>query len=430
MLSSLADILMFAMLPLLLLASGFFSGSETALFSLSEHQRLQLARSGGLAGQTVSQLLAETRTLLITLLLGNMVINVIYFVSTTVLMVRLQEAGRIGALGVSALSVTFLLMLICLGEVIPKLVATRKPMVWSRIAALPLMALHRVAGPLRTVLNALVITPLARLIAPREKPADLSPQELEMLLDLSEKRGVIDPVEEDTLQQVLALSQIKVGDLMIPRVDIKAHDLNDPPAELMKLINDTRLSKIPVYRGDLDHIEGVVYARQALLIDEMDDTARRKLLRRAMFVPEIQRADQLLLQFRKTGTTLAIAVDEYGGTAGVVALEDIVEHMLGEITGPFEHRSTPNVASVSPGVWRVSAGLAINDWAEAFGQPHHDATVTTIGGLVMARLGRVPAVGDHVELGNIRIEVERMNGRRVDSLLLRLQDGAKELNNA
>ena len=417
---------MFAMLPVLLLASGFFSGSETALFSLSEHQRLQLARSGGFAGHTVSQLLAETRTLLITLLLGNMVINVLYFVSTTILMVRLQEAGRIGAVGVSVLSVTFLLMLICLGEVIPKLIATRKPVAWSRIAALPLMGLHRVAGPLRTVLNILIITPLARLIAPREKPADLSPQELEMLLDLSEKRGVIDPVEEDTLQQVLTLSQLKVGDLMIPRVDIRAHDLNDPPEALMTLINDTRLSKIPVYRGDLDHIEGVVFARQALLVDEMDEPSRRKLLRRAMFVPEIQRADQLLLQFRKTGMTLAIAVDEYGGTAGVVALEDIVEHMLGEIAGRYEDRSSPEVAAVTQGVWRVSAGLAINDWAEAFGQPHHEATVTTLGGLVMARLGRVPAVGDHIELGNIRIEVERMNGRRVHTLLLRLQDGAKE----
>jgi len=327
---------MLCSLPALLGASGFFSGSETALFSLNNHQRLQMRRSGTIAGTIVAQLLDETRTLLITLLLSNMIINVLYFVVTTVLIIHLKHSGTLGAVGAFVSGLMVLVVLIICGEVLPKLVAARAAARWSRLAAAPLLAVHRAMSPLRAVLNALVITPLARLIAPRHKPTQLSGDELETLIHLSQQRGVIDPSEEQLLQQVLELGQLKASDLMTPRVDMQAFDLSGEPAELIALIRRTHFRHIPVYRTDPDHIAGVIYSRQVALRPPASAAAIETLTRQVRFVPEQQRADRLLLDMRRTGATFAIVVDEYGGTAGLVTLEDVVEHVVGDIAGPHD----------------------------------------------------------------------------------------------
>jgi len=414
------QILLFCILPVLLAASGFVSGSETALFSLSDHQRLEFARSGSVAGPIVIRLLSETRGLLITLMLGNMFVNVLYFVITTVLMIRAERTGIVGPASLAGLGAAVLLLLILCGEVLPKLVAARMPVPWSRLAAVPLFMAHRAISPLRLVLNALVITPLSRLIAPGEKPPDLSPQELESLLELSKKRGVLEHGEEQILQQVLELGQLKVRHLMTPRVDLKAFDLEQEPEPLLALMRQTRLSHIPVYRGDLDHIEGIVHTRAALLAEPGTHRDLEPLICPARFVPEQQRADRLLIELRKTGDRVAVVVDEYGGTAGLVTLEDVVEHMVGQIAGPYVAAALPQVQPLGSNRWRVSADLSIQDWNDAFGQPVEAHSLSTLGGLVMTHLGRLPRVGDRVRIGNILIAVERMNGRRIDTLLLHL----------
>ncbi len=421
---------MLVTLPVLLMASAFFSASETALFSLTRHQRVRLKRSRSLAAASVGTLLNETRDLLITLLLSNMTVNVLYFVVSTVLLIRMRRDHNAGALLMAVLTVAPVLGLIILGEVLPKLFATRMAMQWSQWAALPLLVVHRALWPVRRVLGAFIVAPLARLIAPRNRPAALSAEELQTLLDLSKQYGVIDTEEEHLLQQVLELSQLRVHDLMTPRVDMEGFDLNDDPSALIELIRRTRLSRIPVYVDDIDHIEGVIYARQALLRMPRSREDVKKLVRQVKFVPEQQRADQLLVDLRKTGMTFAIVVDEYGGTAGLVTLEDVVEHLVGHIAGPYDQQHDVMVEPVGPHKWRVSAALAVRDWVEAIGSVGWDARhafdgVSTLGGLVMTQLGRLPREGDCTQLGNVVIEVERMDGRRVDTLLVQLQDSER-----
>jgi len=428
---SLAIVLELLLLPLLLVASGFFSGSETALFSLTRHQRVQLARSKSFVGTTITTLLSETRALLITLLLGNMTINVLFFVISSVLLIQFNKTAWAGPVTVSIATVLPLLTIILLGEVLPKLVAARLTMGWSRVFALPLYIVHRGIAPVRMVAQAAIITPLARLFFPRREAPSLSEDELESLLTLSQRQGVIDPDEERLLQQVLELSQLKVRDLMVPRVDVKAFDLGDDPAELLEMARQQRMSHVPVYEGDLDHIVGLIHTRQLLLQSPHTRQDVRKLVRQVKFVPEQQRVDQLLVELRKTGTTFAIVVDEYGGTAGLITLEDVVEHMVGDIPGAFDGAQEPQVEHLDARRWRADANLSVHDWADVFG---HHATiegmatleaVSTVGGLVMARLGRVPKEGDVVSVGNVLITVERVAGRRVDAVLieLRRQDG-------
>lgn len=411
-------------LPVLVICSGLFSGSETALFSLTPHQRARLAKTQSLPAQAATRLLSQTRALLVTLLISNMLINVLYFTLSTLLLDRWLERGTIGGgLAVGGAMAT-LMGVILFGEVLPKQIAAQKALAWSTWVAVPLLAVHRVISPVRAAAQTLIITPLARLIAPPSRPPELSPDELETMLTLSRRRGVIDLNEQQLLQQVLELGQIKVRDLMVPRVDIHGHDIHAPAKELYELAAQTRLRHLPVYDRELDTVLGVALSREIILNPPKNAQAIRKILRPAHFVPEIATADQLLAKLRDAGVTFAMVVDEYGGTAGLVTLENVVEHIVGDIPGAFESGDEPVVEQLGKGVFRVGAELSVHQWDEWFGR--NPAIVkaaggaATLGGVVIGLLGRLPAEGDAVTLGNVVMTVDRVNGRRVESLLVTL----------
>ena len=191
---------MIVLLPLLLVASGFFSGGETALFRLSRHQQLQLSRSPGIAAAAIARLLHDRNAFLVTVLLGNMFINVLYFVISSVLVLGLEERNLLNATASGILNIGALLLLILFGEVLPKLIAARYSLVWSKFSAVPLLTVYRVLSPLRVLLRGFVLDPLGRLVAPLHEQAQLSPKELESLLELSQHSGVIDDQEEKMLQ--------------------------------------------------------------------------------------------------------------------------------------------------------------------------------------------------------------------------------------
>jgi len=420
---ALTDLPLFLLLPVLLAASGFFSGSETALFSLSSHQRALLRRRGGVAAGIIDQLLADPQMLLITLMFGNMTVNVLYFVISSALLLKLDPASDPAWVVVGTIAP--LLFIIALGEVLPKIVANTATTTWVRLTAVPLYLAHRTIGPLRVVLQMFVIGPLSRLFAPSARPPELSAAELRSLVEVSKHRGVIDPTEERLLYEVVRLSEIKVRDIMVPRVDMRAFALDDDPEQLRQLIVDRRLTKIPVYRGDLDTIEGVVYAKQFLLVHETGAPFDlRTIVRQVRYVPELQRVDQLLGEFRRSGTHLAIVVDEYGGTAGVVTLKDIVERLVGDVefdTPDPDAREVTN-ETLPDGIYRVDGRLAVQDWIAAFGQRAIPSRTVTVGGIVAAQLGRIPKVGDEAQLGNLKLKVESMTGGRVETVLLSLDE--------
>ena len=425
--------IMLLSLPVLLVLSGFFSGSETALFSLSQHERLKMQASGTLAGSVITTLLAETRSLLITLLLSNMTVNVLYFVISTQLLIHAGKNELVAPWLLGVASLAPLLLIILLGEVLPKLIAARSAAMCASLAAVPLLTVHRVLAPIRLIASGLIITPLARLIAPSKRPEALTPDELETLLDLSRKQGVIDPQEQRMLRQVLELGQVKVDELKTHRVDVEAFDLNNDPSELADLFKRTNLRQVPAYRGDLDHIEGFITARRALLYPPGSRLELNTLIEPAMFVPQQQRADQLLAQFREEAKTIAVVVDEYGGTAGLITIEDVAEHLVGDIAGAYYDGSELMVEQVEPGCWRVSAELSTRDWAQAFGQivPADVlktlGAVHTLGGLVMAGLGRAAEIGDQLTIGNLELRVDSLDGRRIEYITVRLA-GATQSN--
>lgn len=411
-------------LPLLLIGSALFSGSETALFSLSAHQRSLLSNSKRAGANAAATLLVETRALLVTLLVSNMVINVLYFTLSTVLMDHLLESEAITATGAAAIALCTLLGVIIFGEVLPKQVAAQQAFVWSGLVGVPLLAIHRAIAPVRISAERLVIGPLARLIAPSAPPPELSARELEIMLSMSRQRGIIDQDEQQLLRHVLELGQIKVRDVMVPRVDIRGYDLEDPVVDLLALARETRLRHLPVYEGSLDQIRGVVMTRQLLVAEPTDRKQLEALIKPVYFVPEIAPADHLLATLRERAVTFAIVVDEYGGTAGLVTLEDVVEHFIGDIPGAYERDGQPLVEQLRDGVFRVGADLAVHDWVEWFGRnpamSKAASGAATLGGVVLGLLGKAPDQGDRVMLGNMVLTVDEVEGRRITSVVVAL----------
>ena len=406
---------MLALLPGLLLLSGFFSGSETALFALTETERMTLRRDESLAGRAVEALLADPRMLLITVLLGNMTVNVLYFVTSSVLLMR-ADAGLIGLIAMAAVS---LLLLILLGEVLPKLWANSRRVAFAAVTAPPLLALHRLIGPIRLVLDRVIVAPLSRLTAPAEAPPPLSREELAALVDASGRSGVIDEEERRILREVLTLSQRKVRDVMTPRVRIVAVPATATAADILGVVAKTKLTHLPVYDGDLDHIIGILQVKRYLLDERSRELPAGDVAEPARFVPEIAALDQLLTHFRDTRTRVAIVVDEYGGTEGIVALEDVVEEVVGDITTDDE-RPVPEPMLIGSGRWRVSCDISVHDWAEAFGQNVGSPRAATLGGLIVDGLGRAPAVGDTLRIGDAQVEVEEVDRARVVTAIVTL----------
>lgn len=402
----------------LVVCSAFFSGSETALFSLTRAELLKFQTGKGRVDRAVAALMHDPRRLLMVLLLGNQVVNVAFFAVFAVLIATF-EAGWLGTL---VLMVVELLLIVLLGEVAPKSVAIASPARFARIIALPLHLLVRVLGPVQGALRVALVDPLTRLLSPGRPVAhSLTSEELASLVELSRQRRLIAPHESDWLRQVIELNRLKVADIMVPRVDMVAYDLDAPREGLVELFCRTGLAKIPVYRGDVDDTRGVIYAKAVLL----DRSAPLKgLVRPVPYVPETATVDKLLLQFRRTGTQMAIVVDEYGGTAGLVSVEDALEEIVGDILAPDEPPEPP-VRRLGPDEYLIEADEPIHDWAETFGIQDQVERVSTLGGLVMSLLGHVPKVGETARLQNLEFSVEAMRRHRIHLLRVRLRgDGS------
>ncbi len=407
----------------LLIGSAFFSGSETALFSLSRSQIIRL-RNGGPAARAAAALMAKPRKLLSTLLLGNMIVNTTFASIAAVLVFDLEAAGAPAWAG-GAISLGLLLALILLGEVSPKFIAMALGERVAVLAGPPLVLIQRVLAPLLWFLQNAIVLPLTRIATPSagaSRVTDVTTQELRALLNLSARRGILDHDANTLLQEILELKDIHVGDIMVPRVDMIAFDVNRPRAELLELFRKTRLRRVPAYDGNIDEMLGLVHAKRVVL---SPDLPIRSLVTKASFVPLLANLERVLVQFRVTRTQLAIVVDEYGGTAGMVTLEDVLEEIVGDIPDPHQTNHIQAVQRLSDHEYLIAGNLAIHEWPDFLKIRLPSRRISTIGGFVLSLLGHIPRLGEQATYRNLRFTVESMHGRRIDRLRLELLEGVR-----
>jgi len=406
-------------LILLLIGSGFFSGSETSLFSLSRGQVHRL-RQVGRAGAMVASLMRRPRRTLNTLLLGNMLVNVAFAAISAALVYELRHAGAASWTVVIA-SVAPLLALILFGEIAPKVVAFSLRRNWALLAGGVVKVISLVLSPPLWLLDHVLISPLTRMMAPAAQGGqDVTAEELASLLELSAKRGVLDYGINELLQKILDLPELRASEVMVPRVDLVAYDVDDPPAGLAELFRRTKWRRVPVYEGDLDHVVGVIHYKRALLGEPQ---SLRELVTKVPFVPEAANLEQLLMRFRATASQTAIVVDEYGGTAGLITLQDVLEEIVGDIPDQYDRITVepgPPVEPIGKNRYVVDGQLPIHEWMEAFPTDISDRRVSTIGGFVTSLLGRIARPGDVATYRNLRFVVETMRERRIGKLRIEL----------
>lgn len=409
-----------AALLFLICFSAASSGSETVLFSLTPAQLQNDANSSSRLRRLAAAIMVDPRRTLLVILLCNTGVNVLIFSLSFTLF---RNLGHLIGPAADVLGALFALaaVLVC-GEVIPKIIGVRRAQPLTPYAAMYVRGMTIVLGPVARLLEIVLVEPLSRVFlgAGRRGTRDLSTDELKALLEMSRRQGLIDPTENSFLRQVVDLHYLRLSDVMVPRVEVQACDVNEPPERLRELITRTRLKKIPVYEGSIDNIIGLVYAKILFLTPVRN---LRDVLMPVRFVPANIDCEQLLAHFRSTRTQLAIVVDEYGGMAGLVTLEDVLEAIVGELHDPEEKQGVPEIISISDAAYDVSGGLSVHYWADAFGLPKLALRVATVGGLVTSRLGRPARVGDEVRINNVLLRVTGVVGRRVSRVRLELVGG-------
>jgi CBS domain containing-hemolysin-like protein len=392
------------------------SAADTALTNISRLRLHQLLDREVPRAAALAQLIENPRRLPTILLLVNVVATLTLGGLATWLVTRYSHDW----VAIPVLAGVTLIVLV-IGVLVPRALSRRAPE-RAALALFPYVGiLQRVLSPLTRLLDVLA-APVARLLGGSEAlPGPfVTEEEMRMLVNVGEEEGVIPEEEERMITSVFAFGDKLVREVMVPRLDIVAAEEQQPLSAVTDLVLENGNTRIPVYRETIDHVIGVVNAKDLLRAfrQNQPDVPLRAILRPPYFVPETKKVDELLRELQKERVQLAIVVDEYGGTAGLVTLEDLIEEIVGEIQDEYDTES-PLIEALSDHEWRCDARLPLDDANELFHTNWEAEDVDTLGGFVYSRLGHIPTVGDTVTVDNIVITVLSTEGRRLKQLLVR-----------
>jgi len=302
---------------------------------------------------------------------------------------------------------------IVVGEQAPKYLAIQRALPTTLWSAHPLHLFFRLMNPFIWFVNTSANALLSLIgVRPGDELAAHSEEELRMLVAVSTRKGILQESERVLLGNVLDFADRLVRQVMIPRTEIIAVPDDTPVSGLLALAREHRFTRFPVYHEDIDHVVGSVHIKDLVgPLDPAKATAK-ELMRRVTLFPETMKLDQALAEFRRQHTQLAIVIDEFGGTAGLVTLEDILEELVGEVQDEFD-REVPAFSEEEPGVHIIDGLTGLDDVRERLGIELSEEPYDTVGGMVFGRLGRLAGVGDTVEVEGYRFQVTGVDGRRV-----------------
>lgn len=404
------------LMAVFLCGSAYCSGTETAFFSLSKRQVKKLRDAGQRLGRLVADLLLKPGDLLGALLLGNLIVNTLFFATSSVLMLKVER--HLGVTPAAAVALVTFLCLVLFGEILPKSLAYANPERFSVWVALPTLVVVRVLTPIVTLFHWLVAEPVLRLLlGTGDRHRTVTGDEFKALIEATRAKGLINEQQGRLFTEVVSFNLLRVRHVMRPRVDMVACAAVDDRVHAQKLMIDHCVTTLFVYEDQMDHVLGAVELRALVM---SPSASLVELVRPVQFVPEQKTVESLLQFFRKMHVDAAIVVDEYGGVAGSVSIEDVAEELFGPLQSS---ESMEPIESLGSGRYRLSGSLPIHDWIKAFGLRPAQTGVATVGGWVTALLGRIPRDKDRVCWRHLKFTVERMHKHRVVSVILRLEEG-------
>ena len=398
---------------LLLLLSAMASGSEVAFFSLTNRDMEELEESNDAGARRVVELLKNPDRLLATILVTNNMVNICLVITVAQLVDTILIFTGAWEFIFNTVIITFLLLLF--GEIMPKVLSQTNPQKMSRILSAPLKFLRWAVYPLAFIL----IRTSSRVSRLASRNSEISIEELADAVDLTETGS---EEEQKMLTGIVSFGQTEVVEIMHSRVDITGLEYKSSYDEVRKVIVETGYSRIPVYGDDLDDVRGVLYVKDLLkYIGEDNNFKWQELLRKPYFVPEHMMIDDLLKEFQKKKIHIAIVVDEYGATQGLVSLEDILEEVVGEITDESDEDEDKLYEKIGENTYIFDAKIHIGDFVEAIGFDEDafadvEGHAETLAGLMMELKRDLPRRGDELQSHDVKFFIATMDGRRVDKI--------------
>ncbi|HEX2221356.1 MAG TPA: hemolysin family protein [Candidatus Limnocylindria bacterium] len=425
-----------AVVLVLILIGGFFAASEIALITVKRHRLEQLAEDGSGAARVARRLTDDPSRFLATI---QVAITFLGFLASAVGAISLSGvvAGWIGLIPadwvrpaadeIAFVLVTLLIALasIVMGELVPKTMALAFPERLALVVARPIGWMERILAPIVAGISG-VSNVLVRALGGTEKPRHgyLSTEELKVLVETGSEQGDIEPDEKEMIHGVIELGEKTVHEVMVPRIGMRAVDVGAPLDEVLDVIVRAGHSRVPVYEENLDNIVGILYAKDLLPYlkgngRRADGIDVRAIVRPPVYVPESKRVDELLHEMQRGKRHIAIVVDEYGGTAGLVTLEDVVEEVVGEIQDEYdvEEPMVEAIAVDGDDAYRLDGRVSMDDLRDLFAlgdeEESDEEAYDTVGGFIIHRTGRIPLPGEEVAFRDVTLRVEAADPRRV-----------------
>ena len=405
-------------LIILLIFSGLFSSAETSLTTVNKIRMRSLAEDGNKRAKKVIAITEDSGKMLSAILIGNNIVNLSASSITT------SIAYMFGGSAVAAATGIITLLILIFGEISPKTLATIHSEKLALLYAYPIDFLMKIMTPFIFIINNLSRVVLFILrVDPNAKPDAMTESELRTIVDVSHEDGVIESEEKEMIYNVFDMGDAKAKDVMVPRVHMTFADVNNTYEELIDIFREDKFTRLPVYEETTDNVIGTINMKDLLLFDNKKEFHIRDILREAYFTYEYKSISELLVEMREASFNIAIVLDEYGETAGLITLEDLLEEIVGEIRDEYDENEEEDFKEINKFEYVVEGSTNLDDLNDELDTKLKSEDYDSLGGFIIERLDRLPELHDEVTTTDgIRLVVESLDKNRVEKVHIYLPD--------
>lgn len=411
-----SDIVQFVVLILLLLTSAFFSSSETALATANKIKLRSMAEHGNKSAALAIKITGESDKMLSAILIGNNVANLTASSLATTLTIKVV-GNRLVGIATGILTIAILIF----GEIIPKTLAARNAETIALLFAKPIYLLMTILTPVIFLVNkAAALIFLLLGMDSSTKSEAMTEEEIRTIVDVGHEEGIIENEERKMINNVFDFAATVVRDIMIPRIDMTFIDVNLSYEEVIEIFKNDMFTRMPVYEESTDNVIGIINIKDLLLVEDKEKFQIKDYIRQPLYTYEYKKVAELMAEMRKTFSNIVIVLDEYGVTAGMLTIEDMLEEIVGDIRDEYDEEEDENLVKLGKGDYLIEGSMRIDDLNDKIGTQLTSQEYESIGGLVMEILGKVPKEKDVIEVEGIRISVEKMDKARIETVRLTL----------
>ena len=407
------NILQIGLLVVLLLGSGFFSASETSLMSLSKIRIRYMEDEGVKGAKLVGSLIEKSSDLLSSILVGNNIVNIAATSVSTSLFINIFGDG-----GVAIATAVMTVLVLVFGEITPKTIAANSPEKVAVVVSKPISIIMKITKPIVWVFNLLtgIIFKIMGIDNDGVKPY-ITEEELKAMVNVSHEEGVLEMEEREIINNVFQFGDMQAKEAMIQRLDMVAIDIEDSYDEIIELFKSEKLSRLPVYQESIDDIVGILNIKDIIFLsdEEIENFDIKDYVREAFFTYEFKKITQLLEEMKKEKTQMAIVVDEYGGTAGLLTIEDLVEVIVGDIDDEYDEEEE-EIVKINDNEYLVEGSTKISDVNEQLGINLESEEFDSIGGFIIGYLKRIPEENEIIEVEDVKFKVESIDKNRINKI--------------